>query len=376
MNYNIFYSWQSDLPQKVTNYFIRDAIKLALKKYVPNKFDDIWKLERDTQNVLGTVDIINTIFTKIRQCHIFIGDVSIINKGQESKTTPNPNVLLELGYSASQIGWENIICVQNTAFGKIEELPFDLRGRRVLSYYLPESVDNKTKKENLDKLAQAFGEIFKELDPHLIQLKETFKREYGSESKEANRIVLEQPDRWIERLLRELLYTKLSPLNLKMQEIKNGLVFRKTSEMNGDNHLDWMINSISNFRAIYKVIENIINKEFSQIISLDDKFELATRLQKMSNRIVFLCEQAIEWQIECNYLKLPEDLENVKSLMSDWAETIIISFNNFLEDIDKVLFDYFNSSLKEKVKIKLTLIPLPNTDEVFELHQRWQRLQG
>src|SRR5262249_21955422 len=40
------------------------------------------------------------------------------------------NVLLELGYAASRIGWQRVICVMNEHLGKRAELPFDVRNRR------------------------------------------------------------------------------------------------------------------------------------------------------------------------------------------------------------------------------------------------------
>jgi hypothetical protein len=70
---------------------------------------------------------------------IFICDVSIINQGtkEEGRLTPNPNVLIELGYAFKALGPHRIIMVMNTAFGTVEQLPFDLRLKRVLPYNAP-----------------------------------------------------------------------------------------------------------------------------------------------------------------------------------------------------------------------------------------------
>ncbi|KRR05582.1 hypothetical protein CQ10_13835 [Bradyrhizobium valentinum] len=70
---------------------------------------------------------------KIAVADVFVADVSIINAGAP-RPTPNPNVLVELGYAVAQLGWDNIILVQNSAFGGPELLPFDLRGRRTVVY--------------------------------------------------------------------------------------------------------------------------------------------------------------------------------------------------------------------------------------------------
>ena len=48
----------------------------------------------------------------------------------------NPNVAIELGYAAAMLSWENIILVFNDSSGQIDDLPFDIRQRRMLRYSL------------------------------------------------------------------------------------------------------------------------------------------------------------------------------------------------------------------------------------------------
>src|SRR5205823_4275235 len=95
-------------------------------------------LDRDTMNVPGSPDISATIFDKIESAALFVCDVSIINKGTEHRPTPNPNVLIELGYAVRTLGWNRVICVFNGVTGKVEDLPFDLRHRRIRAYTLEE----------------------------------------------------------------------------------------------------------------------------------------------------------------------------------------------------------------------------------------------
>lgn len=38
----------------------------------------------------------------------------------------NPNVLIELGYASSKLGWDRILCIHNLMYGKIEDLPLIL----------------------------------------------------------------------------------------------------------------------------------------------------------------------------------------------------------------------------------------------------------
>jgi hypothetical protein len=155
MNCKIFYSWQSDLPNATNRGFIEKALENAAKSI---RNDDSIKVEpvidRDTKDVPGSPDIAHTIFDKIEQAQVFVCDVSIINQNAPSRPTPNPNALIELGYAIKALGWQKIILVMNTAFGKPEELPFDLRMRRAIAYYMPQEIEERATERK--KLEAAF----------------------------------------------------------------------------------------------------------------------------------------------------------------------------------------------------------------------------
>jgi hypothetical protein len=153
----VFYSWQSDLPTRINRSFIEDAIKRAIKKVnMEGEIQIEPAPDRDTKGVPGSPNIVDTIFTKIRECAVFVCDVSIINNGK-SRSTSNPNVLFEAGYALAKKGWDKIICVVNTAYGPVEALPFDLRSRRVTPYKLSEGSDDKAgeRQRLVDTLAEA-----------------------------------------------------------------------------------------------------------------------------------------------------------------------------------------------------------------------------
>lgn len=134
----VFYSWQSDLPPRTNWSFIEDALKKAAKAIAKQDLGIEPVIDRDTQDVTGSPDIAQTIFDKICTADVFVADVSVINgpPNEGGRPTPNPNVLVELGYAAAVLSWERVIPVNNLAFGRVEELPFDIRGRRVIKYSL------------------------------------------------------------------------------------------------------------------------------------------------------------------------------------------------------------------------------------------------
>jgi hypothetical protein len=122
-------------------------------------------VDRYTAGIPGSPDIAATIFAKIDSRDAFVCDVSIINEGSANRPTPNPNVLIELGYAIKHLGWHRIVMICNVVWGPVEQLPFDLRMKRVVTYTArPGDTDRATERRGLTgKLAGAIEEIYRHL---------------------------------------------------------------------------------------------------------------------------------------------------------------------------------------------------------------------
>lgn len=131
------------------------------------------------------------IFDKIKECDLFIADVSIVNKytavvddmqdgpaetvsdatepgsfdgtkanpkdidvessdkpKMKIRYSPNPNVLEELGFAAAIVGWNYVICLMNTDYGDEDDLPFDLKHHRIFKF----STKDKSRSEVVKEL--------------------------------------------------------------------------------------------------------------------------------------------------------------------------------------------------------------------------------
>jgi hypothetical protein len=174
----VFYSWQSDLPNATNRGFIGRALEAAAKAL---KNDDSIQVEpvidRDTAGVPGSPNIAETVFRKIDQANVFVGDISIINRDMRDQATnerltPNPNVLLELGYALKALGDKQVILVLNDAYGGLELLPFDLRMRRVICYHMEEGNSNRaSERKDLEKvLMEALRASLSNADSSLLEI--------------------------------------------------------------------------------------------------------------------------------------------------------------------------------------------------------------
>jgi hypothetical protein len=81
-------------------------------------------------------DIARFIVETIPTCHALVGDVSYINAAGEDQTrrTPNPNAMFEVGVATQCLGPGKVILVFNTDSGSTASLPFDVRNHVVLTW--------------------------------------------------------------------------------------------------------------------------------------------------------------------------------------------------------------------------------------------------
>lgn len=143
MKVSVFYSWQSDTRSAANRTLIQKALEAATAE-VRDEGSIIVEptVDRDTLSVPGAPDIGATIFKKIDASAVFVADVTIVNDAPP-RPTPNPNVLIELGYALKSLGDPRVVLVQNLAFGGPEMLPFDLRQKRVITYNSSEDAPSR-----------------------------------------------------------------------------------------------------------------------------------------------------------------------------------------------------------------------------------------
>ena len=124
----IFFSWQSDI--KENRAIIEPALKDAVSEFNSTMTpDSVLENDSATRNTPGAPDIAITILDKIRNADFFVCDVTPIIA---DKDIANSNVMFELGFAVSCLGWERIILLYNTSKGNIEtQLPFDIKTHNI-----------------------------------------------------------------------------------------------------------------------------------------------------------------------------------------------------------------------------------------------------
>ena len=191
---NIFYSWQTDSGVKLNRNFIGDCLTHAIKKLNREDLSNL-VIDRDTKNVPGMPDIGHTILEKIAKSVVVVADLTLINpaavRRPDERPVSNPNVVFELGYAFGKLGSKAIVGVFNTAFGSVEELPFDLRPKRLMTYCYAKGDDKTRIRAGLidkfaDAIKQSLGDTEEEQIIRNSEIHKTLSalRLFGTEIKE------------------------------------------------------------------------------------------------------------------------------------------------------------------------------------------------
>jgi len=152
----IFYSWQMDHPSQIGRNFIRRALDEAILRLAAEGV--ALEVDSDTQGVPGTPPVSDTILAKIRDCDLFLADVTFVAQAND-KRLPNPNVMAECGYALRDKGTRRMLLVMNTAFGPPDQLPFDLRHlRHPAQYEAPKGMPDGPRRAARERLGVQLGE--------------------------------------------------------------------------------------------------------------------------------------------------------------------------------------------------------------------------
>lgn len=135
--YKIFYSWMSDRPTDQCLDYIRNKLREDCKKLEKVHHVKII-IDSDSRGEDGSKSIEENVLKKIADCDLFVGDITPIYprvaKLWWQKPTPNPNVMYELGFAVSSLGWNRCIMVWNSKYGDLGKAPFDIRNHSTVTY--------------------------------------------------------------------------------------------------------------------------------------------------------------------------------------------------------------------------------------------------
>ncbi|HEX2790570.1 MAG TPA: hypothetical protein VHN17_09095 [Steroidobacteraceae bacterium] len=152
MAIKLFWSWQSETPQRTGRILVRDALREAIEQLkivaeIDEPERDAATIDHDPERISGGVGLVRAILKNIDAADVFVADVTAVGKvGSGADMQPesagerliNSNVAMELGYALRALSDLKLIVVFNVHYGWQGELPFDVRNREdAITYTLP-----------------------------------------------------------------------------------------------------------------------------------------------------------------------------------------------------------------------------------------------
>ena len=340
----IFYSWQSDLDKRTNLNFIGNVLERVAKDLSKDELIDVIPvIDRDTKGTIGSPDIVSAILEKIDSIDIFVCDVSIINSKSseseewESRPTPNPNVLFELGYAARSNHWENTVLIINTAYGGLELLPFDINHRRMATYNLPPDFDDETRAREREKLRESLGYALRLIITER-QVPQEVRFVFQNELEHIKRIAFTKPEFWEYRLTNEFLRHGLRAVRLEYTNVINGIFFKSFTIKTPKQILTFLQEKLSEVVQLLQISEIFINEHIPASWGEPGKSGDAIKIKVATDNFIRCYRQAIEWETDILSVIAPEIFENLIKLLKGSTKYVV----DALEEYAKILSEVFN----------------------------------
>lgn len=160
----VFYSWMSDRPCNLNRKYIQKVLDKDSKR-LEREFGITIKVDSDSRGADGSSPIEETVLKKISSCDLFVGDITPVSPHFSlfggNKLTVNSNVMYELGFAVSALGWNRCIMVWNSKYGNLSHAPFDIRNHTTVNYHSGKNKLSlyavlKSKIENYDKYMKSW----------------------------------------------------------------------------------------------------------------------------------------------------------------------------------------------------------------------------
>jgi hypothetical protein len=274
MAYTVFYAWQEDRDTERNKKFVRKAIEKAVARVAKDStIEDSPRLDHDTKGLPGTPEIAASIFAKITECGVFVADVTCVasttTHDGRTKMLPNANVLVELGFAASAIGWDRIVLVMNEAYGGAQYLPFDVQHRRRPFVYTLEDVGDRAAKltelsEDMEGAIRAAANVPHEAARRKLALLDTHCLDLMMRHARKKRIALPDIDQAfgqaIAMMHRHLAWRRLLELGLV------SVARPSFSEF----HYEWTFQGRLALRGLGLLDESVSDAEYEAVLQLGD----------------------------------------------------------------------------------------------------------
>ena len=188
-------------------------------------------------------------------------------------------------------------------------------------------------------------------------------KEFVNESKRAQQIALEKPKFWEFLLTGELLNSKMAEINKSFEQLRRGLIFRKSRKLRGQEFLDWAVSKFEDMLVIRELIKVSITKEFYRSWGEPGVPGDQIEIKHTVDKIIEACNELFEMEAEVHFIKPPQSFIKLKQLLEGCSSQLIAQINYLKDEMMRI---FQQPTVDGEYKIKLVFEDLPNIDALME----------
>jgi hypothetical protein len=188
-------------------------------------------------------------------------------------------------------------------------------------------------------------------------------KKFLNESKRAQQIALEKPRFWEYVLTEELLTSKLVDIDRKFEQLKRGLIFRKSKGLKGKEFLNWASLKFNDILSLGELIKVAITEEIPMSWGEPGVPGNQIEIKQAVDKIIEGCNELFELEAEIHYIKPPQCFLKSKQLLEGCSSQIISEINRLRDDIRKI---FLQPNPEGKYQINIVFTAPPNIDAFNE----------
>lgn len=177
---------------------------------------------------------------------------------------------------------------------------------------------------------------------------------FEDESPTAYQIAIDAPEHWEYLLTIELFRSKLKKIIRLYEELRRGLLYKpSTTLIDKDQLRIWWSEKLVDYEALNILLVVATSEELVSAWGVDRRSGDPIEILQAVNKIIFGCEQLLNWEIDVHFTQFPKNFEPLKRIMQGWTKHTLSEIDAFIKQFSDVFRD---TSLPEgEIRLKVIL---------------------
>jgi hypothetical protein len=163
--------------------------------------------------------------------------------------------------------------------------------------------------------------------------KRGIKKEFEHETEYAQQLVFERPFAWEYKLTAELLRSKLVPIERKFDELHRGLVYKKTTRIQGLEFFYWVRSKCDDLANLIGIASKVLTEEIPASWGEPGVPGEPLEIKHAVDKLTSVCNELVEWETDVRFVIISDAFASLKQRMEGWTSQIFDEIDNVPEQL-------------------------------------------